>query len=208
MLNELRVASESYVTIAQKYDEVVEECASLEFIAINAGIASKQANSDSFMKLSNEIQTMSKEVTQSANFGRETAITSLDRATQGFAQYLKLTSQYRIFKQASKLNPKIQSYENTLKKSITRFELREIKKDADQITRALNSLTSLINIGKTMAVGGKIKAVYITGSEEKFRIITETMQDSINKLFSHVNIISQQVDLIKSELINTRAEIL
>lgn len=206
MLKELRQASNSYVSIATHYDELVEECASLEFIAINAGIASKQANNDSFMKLSSEIQVMSSNVTEAANQGRLTAFKCLDDTAQSFGQLLTMMRFYNLYDQAAREQPRLRTYVDKVERAITGYNILELKRNTSQMSRSLDNLIALVNIGKTMAIGGKIKAVYIAGSEEKFRIITETMQESIDRLFDLLDQISGEFDLIQSLFANMSTE--
>ena len=206
MLKELKLASRSYVNIANQYDDLVEECGSLEFIAINSGIASKQANNDSFMKLSSEIQNMSNEVTETAYNGRKTAFQCVDRTTNSYAQLLTKIRNYNQWARTGEMQPNMEKYGRTLKKEIEDFDISHLKRVTSQMARTLESLSALVNIGKTMAVGGKIKAVYITGSEEKFRIITETMQESIDRLFKLLENISVEFSIIQSQFNNIKAE--
>ncbi|MDT8447160.1 MAG: hypothetical protein RRB13_09755 [bacterium] len=206
MLQELRQASNNYVSIANHYDELVEECASLEFIAINAGIASKQANNDSFMKLSSEIQIMSANVTEAAHLGRATAFKCLDDTAQSFGQLLTMTRFYGLYDRASSQQKRLAPYLSKVKNAITEYSILELKRNTSQMSRSLDNLIALVNIGKTMAIGGKIKAVYIAGSEEKFRIITETMQESIDRLFELLDQISSEFDMIQSLFANMSAE--
>ncbi|OGG95474.1 MAG: hypothetical protein A2508_06975 [Candidatus Lambdaproteobacteria bacterium RIFOXYD12_FULL_49_8] len=206
MLRELRQASNSYVAIANHYDELVEECASLEFIAINAGIASKQANNDSFMKLSSEIQNMSANVTESARLGRDTAFYCLDTTAQSFGQLLTIMRFYRLFKMAYQEQPKLEKMVRLVQSQITNYDVSILKRNTSAMSRSLDNLIALVNIGKTMAIGGKIKAVYIVGSEEKFRIITETMQESIDRLFDLLEKISTEFGVIKNLFSSMSAE--
>jgi len=206
MLKELRQASNSYVAIAGHYDELVEECASLEFIAINAGIASKQANNDSFMKLSSEIQIMSANVTESAHQGRESAFKCLDSTAQSFGQLLSLLRLYGLFDKAREQQTKLEPFVQIVQESIELFDVSALKKATSAMARSLGNLVALVNIGKTMAIGGKIKAVYISGSEEKFRIITETMQDSIDRLFELLEQISMEFGIIQNLFGNMMGE--
>jgi len=206
MLKELRQASNSYVAIAGHYDELVEECASLEFIAINAGIASKQANNDSFMKLSSEIQIMSANVTESAHQGRESAFKCLDSTAQSFGQLLSLLRFYGLFDKAREQQTKLEPFVQIVQESIELFDVSALKKATSAMARSLGNLVALVNIGKTMAIGGKIKAVYISGSEEKFRIITETMQDSIDRLFELLEQISMEFGIIQNLFGNMMGE--
>ena len=200
------MASRSYVNIANQYDELVEECGSLEFIAINSGIASKQANNDSFMKLSSEIQNMSNEVTETAYQGRKTAFECVDSTTNSYATLLTMISGYESFETASEQQPALCRYANALKKEIENFDISNLKRVTSQMARTLESLSALVNIGKTMAIGGKIKAVYITGNEEKFRIITETMQESIDRLFKLLENISVEFSIIQGQFNNIKVE--
>lgn len=206
MLKELRQASNSYVAIANYYDELVEECASLEFIAINAGIASKQANNDSFMKLSSEIQIMSADVTESAHLGRTTAFQCLDGTTKSFGELLTKIRFFVLFKAAYKEQESFERYMHMVQQDIIEFDISQLKRATSQMSRSLDSLVALVNIGKTMAIGGKIKAVYIAGSEEKFRIITETMQNSIDRLFDLLEHISVEFGIIRNLFSNIQTE--
>ncbi|MDH5560964.1 MAG: hypothetical protein OEY59_08955 [Deltaproteobacteria bacterium] len=208
MLKELQKVSMNYVTIANQYNELVEECASLEFIAINAGIASKQANNDSFMKLSSEIQIMSNDVIESAHRGRDTAFKCLDGTTQGYAMLLTQIRFYSLFERAHKEQSKLGGYVMKVKKAIENYDISDLKRDTSQMARSLENLIALVNIGKTIAIGGKIKAVYIKGSEEKFRIITETMQESIDKLFQLLENISVEFGIIRGLFSNIKNEII
>lgn len=206
MHKELKVASHCYVKIAQLYEELVEECTSLEFIAINAGIASKQANSDSFMKLSNEIQSISSDVTQSAIDGRDTSLNALHRITETFANLTMLLRQNELFQKAFNLNSKLSPFYNKIQNKLMHLDLKSVRKDASKMNRALANLLEMVNIGKTMAIGGRIKAVYIVGNEEKFRLITDTMQESIDRLYNLLEKINEQFDIIRAEL-STRSSI-
>ncbi|MDX2470305.1 MAG: hypothetical protein QNL04_06975 [SAR324 cluster bacterium] len=206
MLEELKIASQSYVSIARQYDELVDECASLEFIAINAGIASKQANNDSFLKLSSEIQIMSLEATESANKGREQAFVCLDETTQAYGTLLTMLRFNPLFVRAKQQQDLMADYVDIVEQRILNFDIGVLKRNTTQMSRALDNLVQLVNIGKTMAIGGKIKAVYIAGSEEKFRIITETMQESIERLFVLLESISVEFGVIRSLFSNVRAE--
>ena len=206
MLKELQQASTSYVKIANYYNELVDECGSLEFIAINAGIASKQANNDSFMKLSSEIQNMSNDVTESAHIGRETAFKCLDGTTQGYAMLLTQMKFFKLYQKTYREQENFIEYVDMVRKQIERFDISALKRDTSQMSRSLENLIALVNIGKTMAIGGKIKAVYIAGSEEKFRIITETMQDSIDQLFQLLENISVEFGIIRNLFNNIKAE--
>lgn len=197
MLEELNQASQSYVKIANQYVELVEECASLEFIAINAGIASKQANNDSFLKLSSEIQIMSNDVTESAHKGREQSFVCLDETTKAYGDLLSQARFYKLFVRAKEQQASMAPYVNLIARSIQEFDISVLKRNTNQMSRSLENLIQLVNIGKTMAIGGKIKAVYIAGSEEKFRIITETMQESIERLFTLLENISVEFRVIK-----------
>lgn len=198
MLKELRIASESYIVFVGKFNELMEECASLEFIAINSGIASKQANSNSFMKLSNEIQVLSKNITQSAGQGQSIAYSSLERASEAFGILLRTMDHYRLFKLAAENSKTIALVKKKLADELEDFDIYEIKRDLNKMIRAVDSLVSLVSIGKTMAVGGKIRAVYIYGSEEKFKIITETMGETINKIYHLLDEIIEQLDFLKT----------
>ncbi|OGH02376.1 MAG: hypothetical protein A2600_06400 [Candidatus Lambdaproteobacteria bacterium RIFOXYD1_FULL_56_27] len=206
MLQELRQASNSYVSIANHYDQLVEECASLEFIAINAGIASKQANNDSFMKLSSEIQIMSANVTESAHLGRATAFTCLDATAQSFGQLLTMMRFYGLFETAYAEQAKLGQWVDLVRVGIEQYDISGLKKATSQMARSLGNLIALVNIGKTMAIGGKIKAVYIAGSEEKFRIITETMQESIDRLFELLEKINIEFGIIQNLFSNMTSE--
>jgi len=206
MLEELNQASQSYVKIANQYVELVEECASLEFIAINAGIASKQANNDSFLKLSSEIQIMSNDVTESAHRGREQSFVCLDETTKAYGELLSQTRFYGLFARAKAQQEKMTPYVNHIARSISEFDISILKRNTNQMSRSLDNLIQLVNIGKTMAIGGKIKAVYIAGSEEKFRIITETMQESIERLFMLLENISVEFGIIKNLFNSIRNE--
>ena len=206
MLEELKKASQSYVTIANQYVQLVDECASLEFIAINSGIASKQANNDSFLKLSSEIQIMSSDVTEAAHRGREQAFLCLDETTKSYGELLTKIRFYRLFSRARAQQPAMEGVVNQVAKAINEYDIALLRGNTNKMHRSLNGLIQLVNIGKTMAIGGKIKAVYITGSEEKFRIITETMQESIERLFTLLESISVEFGIIKSLLSNIRQE--
>ncbi len=206
MLDELKQASQSYVKIAAQYVELVEECASLEFIAINAGIASKQANNDSFLKLSSEIQVMSNDVTESAHRGREQAFVCLDETTKAYGQLLTQSRFYRLFQRAYKQQQEMALYVFKIGELISHFDISLLKRNTAQMARGLDSLIQLVNIGKTMAIGGKIKAVYIVGSEEKFRIITETMQASIERLFVLLESINIEFGVITNLFANIQSE--
>ncbi|PCI30439.1 MAG: hypothetical protein COB67_01975 [SAR324 cluster bacterium] len=206
MLKELQQASRNYVNIANQYEELVEECSSLEFIAINAGIASKQANNDSFMKLSSEIQVMSNDVTESAHQGRETSFECVDRTTQAYGELLTMVRFYRLYDEAQNNRKELKPYAEKARKEIEHFDISRLKRDTSHMARTLENLVALVNIGKTMAIGGKIKAVYIAGSEEKFRIITETMQESIDRLFKLLENISIEFGIIRSLFNNMKAE--
>lgn len=206
MLKELEQASTSYVAIAAYYDELVEECASLEFIAINAGIASKQANNDSFMKLSSEIQAMSNDVTESAHQGREQAFVCLDDTTQAYGTLLTQLRFFHLYKRANEQQKSMRGYLSRVTKAIVEFDISALKRNTIQMNRSLDNLIALVNIGKTMAIGGKIKAVYIAGSEEKFRIITETMQSSIDRLFQLLENISVEFGIIKNLFNHIKSE--
>jgi len=198
MLKELRAASESYIVFVEKFNELMEECDSLEFIAINSGIASKQANSNSFMKLSNEIQTLSKNITQSASLGQDIAYSSLERSSATFGQLLINLKHFRLVEKASENSKIISLIKNKIIEELEEFDLREIKRDLGKMSRAVDTLISLVSIGKTIAVGGKIRAVYIYGNEEKFKIITETMGKTISKIFDLLDEIIEQLDFLKT----------
>ena len=206
MLKELQQASRNYVNIANQYEELVEECSSLEFIAINAGIASKQANNNSFMKLSSEIQVMSNDVTESAHNGRSTAFECVDRTTQAYGQLLTMVRFYGLYDMAKNNNKALTPLADQARREIENFDISRLKRDTSQMARTLENLIALVNIGKTMAIGGKIKAVYIAGSEEKFRIITETMQESIDSLFKLLENISIEFGVIRSLFNNMKSE--
>ena len=206
MLKELKAASNSYVKIANYYNELVEECGYLEFIAINSGIASKQANSYSFIQLSSEIKTMSDNVIKSAQQGRETAFHSLDRVTEAYGNFIRVMRRYRLFRNSNKMNSQLEEYTNLIRVEIENFDIFSLIQDTSTLSRALESLVAQVNIGKTIAIGGKIKAVYIAGNEEKFRIITETMQESINGLLTLLDQISEEFSVIKSLFDNIEEE--
>lgn len=206
MLKELKQASQNYVAIANRYEELVEECGALEFIAINAGIASKQANNDSFMKLSSEIQIMSNEMTESAYQGKQTAFQCVHRTTQSYGELLVLLHSYKYYRRAAEQKKELNPYAAMVRKELESFDITGLKQITSHMARTLESLIALVNIGKTMAIGGKIKAVYIAGSEEKFRIITETMQESIDRLFKLLEQISVEFGTIRSLFNNLKPE--
>lgn len=141
---------------------------------------------------------MSSNVTESAHQGRESAFKCLDSTARSFGQLLSLLRFYGLFDRAGQQQPKLEPVVDLVRDTIQNFDVGELKRSTSNMARSLGNLVALVNIGKTMAIGGKIKAVYISGSEEKFRIITETMQESIDRLFELLEHISMEFGIIQN----------